>query len=176
MSRVGCRGGRESQPQLPHLICLCALHFHSTLFPRPFLPLITRTLDTRHFLLIVPIDLVRIPMISSTNSTRCLIISGASQCPNRSYRPLVSRAEPRAKSRKRAYSTRLSRPKKYSPQRPSAAAPQPNRQEDVHHEGPSAAEPQPKEHKKDSPQRHRGRRVRSFFDKILLSAHSASPR
>jgi len=39
------------------------------------------------------------------------------------------------------------------------------REDSFHHEGrqePSAAEPQPKKHKKDSPQRHRGRGVRSF--------------
>jgi len=44
---------------------------------------------------------VGIPMIRSTSATRCSIISSDSQCLSRTYRSLVSRAEPRALSRNR---------------------------------------------------------------------------
>src|ERR1700752_4115051 len=62
--RVECRvsRGREPQHQLPEFFYLWDLHFPSTLFPR---------LSLRHFFFIVPIELVKIPMISSRRVIRC---------------------------------------------------------------------------------------------------------
>src|ERR1041385_6179282 len=53
---------------------------------------------------------VRIPIISPARAVRCWIITGGIQCFRRSYRPYVSRAEPRAKSRNLINSARLNRP------------------------------------------------------------------
>ena len=62
-SRVGCRGEihRTSSSALFSLVTR-----HSSLAP--------------HFFLIVPIDAVKIPIISSRSAIRCLITPSSSQC------------------------------------------------------------------------------------------------
>ena len=97
--------GKKTAAISPLAFCFVSLAFHSTRVTR-------HSYLAAHFLFIVPIELVRIPMISSSSSILCLTTSlalaSASSVRND---PLVSRAEPRAMSRKRAYSIRLSRPK-----------------------------------------------------------------
>ena len=48
--------------------------------PRPLVFTRHSTLDTRHFFLIVAIEAVKIPMISSRSLIRCPTISSPSQC------------------------------------------------------------------------------------------------